>query len=69
LKTAKFLVCHLPDFSFRYYLTLINVFTVNPADQQKLVDLLIKATEIVKTTTGFIEPGIYKVVETFAPAS
>jgi hypothetical protein len=42
------------------YLTLINVFTVTPADQQKLVELLILATESsVKSITGFyfVEPA------------
>jgi hypothetical protein len=30
------------------YLTLINVFTVDPANQQKLIDLLTMATETTK---------------------
>lgn len=43
------------------YLTLINVFTVAPANQQKLVDLLILATEesVVKIT-GFISSSLHK---------
>lgn len=43
------------------YLTLINVFTVDPSNQQKLVDLLILATEesVVKIT-GFISSSLYK---------
>jgi hypothetical protein len=41
------------------YLTLINVFTVDPSNQQKLVDLLILATEesVVKIT-GFISSSL-----------
>jgi hypothetical protein len=43
------------------YLTLINVFTVDPADQQKLVDLLILATEeSVTKITGFISSSLHK---------
>jgi len=43
------------------YLTLINVFTVNPIDQQKLVDLLIMATEeSVTKITGFISASLHK---------
>lgn len=43
------------------YLTLINVFTVAPENQQKLVDLLILATEesVVKIT-GFISSSLHK---------
>jgi quinol monooxygenase YgiN len=41
------------------YLTLINIFTVSPSNQQKLVDLLIRATEIVKTTPGFISSSLH----------
>ncbi len=43
------------------YLTLINVFTVAPENQKKLVDLLILATEesVVKIT-GFISSSLHK---------
>lgn len=41
------------------YLTLINIFTVSPANQQNLVDLLIKATEIVKESPGFISSSLH----------
>ena len=41
------------------YLTLINTFTVMPASQQQLVDLLIKATEIVKESPGFISSSLH----------
>jgi quinol monooxygenase YgiN len=41
------------------YLTLINVFTVSPSNQQKLVDLLIQATEVVRTTPGFISSSLH----------
>ena len=43
------------------YLTLINVFTVNPSDQQKLVDLLTLATEeSVTKIAGFIASSLHK---------
>ena len=41
------------------YLTLINIFTVSPANQQKLVNLLIQATEIVKESPGFISSSLH----------
>jgi quinol monooxygenase YgiN len=41
--------------------TLINVFTVAPEDQQKLVDLLVEATEkTMKHVPGFISANIHK---------
>lgn len=43
------------------FLTLINVFTIAPADQQKLVDLLILATEsTVRNVTGFISSSLHR---------
>jgi quinol monooxygenase YgiN len=43
------------------YLTLINVFTVDPANQEKLVDLLTKATEItVSQVKGFISSALHR---------
>ena len=42
-------------------LTLINVFTVRPEDQQRLVDLLIEATEqTMKRLPGFVSANIHK---------
>lgn len=42
-------------------LTLINVFTVEPENQQKLVDLLVEATEkTMKNVPGFISASIHK---------
>jgi quinol monooxygenase YgiN len=41
------------------YLTFINVFTVAPSNQQKLVDLLTQATVIVKTVPGFISSALH----------
>src|SRR4029077_19629802 len=42
------------------YLTLINVFTVNPANQQKLMDLLTRATEsTVSHVKGFISSALH----------
>jgi heme-degrading monooxygenase HmoA len=41
--------------------TLINVFTVEPEDQQKLVDMLIEATEkTMKNIEGFVSANIHK---------
>ncbi len=41
--------------------TLINVFTVEPAKQHQLVDLLIQATEMtMKHLPGFISANIHK---------
>ena len=43
------------------FLTLINVFTVDPARQQQLVDLLILATDgNVNKITGFISASLHK---------
>jgi heme-degrading monooxygenase HmoA len=42
-------------------LTLVNVFTVDPASQQRLVDVLIAATErTMKGMQGFISASIHK---------
>jgi quinol monooxygenase YgiN len=43
------------------YLTLINVFTVDPANQQKLIDLLTMATETtVSHVKGFISAALHR---------
>ena len=43
------------------FLTLINIFTVAPTNQQKLVDLLIAATEgSVTKIDGFISSSLHK---------
>ncbi|MBA3672905.1 MAG: antibiotic biosynthesis monooxygenase [Gemmatimonadaceae bacterium] len=42
-------------------MTLINVFTVEPARQQELVDLLVKATEErMRHLPGFISANIHR---------
>lgn len=41
-------------------LTLINVFSVAPEDQQKLVDLLILATQTVQLVPGFISSSLHR---------
>jgi quinol monooxygenase YgiN len=44
-----------------HFLTLINVFTVDPSDQQELVDLLILATEdSVTKIEGFISSILHR---------
>ena len=41
--------------------TLINVFTVQPENQQRLVDLLIEATKLaMKKQPGYISANIHK---------
>ena len=43
------------------YLTFINVFTVEPVNQQKLVDLLTLATKSsVQNITGFISSSLHR---------
>ena len=41
------------------YLTFINIFTVSPANQQKLVDLLKQATEVVRAVPGFVSSSLH----------
>lgn len=44
--------------------TLINVFTVRPEHQQRLVDLLIDATEtVIKGQPGYVSANIHKSLE------
>jgi hypothetical protein len=46
------------------YLTLINVFTVQPVNQQKLVDLLILATKsTVQNITGFVSSSLHRSID------
>ncbi len=41
--------------------TLINVFTVEPEDQQRVVDMLVEATEkTMKNLPGFVSASIHK---------
>ena len=41
--------------------TLINVFTVEPENQQRLVDMLVEATEkTMKNLSGFVSANIHK---------
>lgn len=48
----------------RGLVTLINVFTVEPANQQRLVDVLVEATErTMKKMPGFISASIHKDVD------
>jgi quinol monooxygenase YgiN len=43
------------------FLTLINVFTVEPAKQQELVELLTQATQSsVRHVTGFVSAGLHR---------
>ena len=45
----------------RSVLTLVNVFTVAPENQQKLVDLLVSATErTMKHLPGFISATVHR---------
>jgi quinol monooxygenase YgiN len=48
----------------RSVMTLINVFTVEPAKQQALVDLLIDATEqTMRHLPGFVSANIHRSVD------
>ena len=41
--------------------TLVNVFTVAPEDQQRLLDLLVEATEVViSKQPGFVSANLHK---------
>jgi quinol monooxygenase YgiN len=43
------------------FVTLINVFRVGPENQQKLVDMLVEATEkTMKNVPGFVSASIHK---------
>src|ERR1700761_2135032 len=42
------------------YLTLINTFKVAPENQQRLVELLIHATENVRKIPGFISSSLHR---------
>jgi quinol monooxygenase YgiN len=45
----------------RDVLTLVNVFTVRPENQQKLVDMLVEATDkAMKKLPGFISASIHR---------
>jgi heme-degrading monooxygenase HmoA len=45
-------------------LTLINVFSVDPTDQQRLVELLISATNIsVRKMPGFISSSLHRSID------
>jgi len=44
--------------------TLINVFTVEPARQQQLIDLLVRVTEVtMRKLPGFVSANIHKSVD------
>ena len=46
------------------FLTLINVFTVDPVNQQKLVDLLTMATESsVRKIKGFVSSSLHQSID------
>jgi len=44
-----------------HVITLINVFTVEPANQQRLVELLTEATEVsVRQAPGFVSASLHR---------
>src|SRR5579871_5868073 len=46
------------------HVTLINVFTVEPSNQQKLVDILARVTETsVRDVPGFISAALHRSVD------
>lgn len=45
----------------RKILTLINVFTVKPENQQRLIDVLIEADQtVIKTLSGYISANFHR---------
>jgi len=42
------------------FVTLINVFTVEPAQQRQLLDLLDQATAVVRLAPGFISANLHR---------
>src|SRR5438876_6855219 len=45
-------------------LTLINVFTVRPENQQRLVDILLEAdTSVIKKLPGYISASIHRSID------
>jgi heme-degrading monooxygenase HmoA len=45
----------------RKILTLINVFTVKPENQQRLIDILIEADQsVIKTLPGYISANFHR---------
>ena len=40
--------------------TLVNVFTVTPENQQKLLDVLSEASQLMKELPGFISANLHK---------
>ena len=40
--------------------TLINVFTVEPANQRRLIELLTEATEVVRRAPGFVSASLHR---------
>ncbi|MCP2091747.1 UNVERIFIED_ORG: quinol monooxygenase YgiN [Paraburkholderia sediminicola] len=43
--------------------TLVNVFTVEPSRQQELLDLLDRATQIVRHEPGFISSSLHRSID------
>ena len=44
----------------RKLMTLVNVFTVEPANQRQLVQLLARATETIRHAPGFISASLHR---------
>ncbi len=76
IKTTHHIILYLFIFEISYYsvikimtsirknsniITLINIFTVDPQNQQRLVDMLVETTEqIMNIQEGFISANIHK---------
>jgi heme-degrading monooxygenase HmoA len=41
-------------------MTLINVFTVKPADQEELIDVLVEATSVMRQIPGFVSANLHR---------
>lgn len=44
-------------------MTLVNVFTVPPQDQQELLDVLVEATDVMRERPGFISANLHRSVD------
>lgn len=41
-------------------LTLVNIFTVEPEDQQELIDVLAEATTVMRLQPGFVSANLHR---------
>ena len=44
-------------------MTLVNVFTVEPENQQELIDVLVEATAVMRSIDGFVSANLHRGVD------